>query len=97
LPDGIFLNQKIKFGENFEGLAMEAVGIFYAHLVHFTAICHILWPFGIFSGYFFPVWCVAARKIWQPCCNYFERFQLKNLPFSSQYFLNTRCQLFIYI
>jgi hypothetical protein len=27
---------------------MEYVGIFFVHWVHFTAICYILWPFGIF-------------------------------------------------
>jgi hypothetical protein len=48
---------------------MEDVGIFYAHLEYFTAICRILWPFGIVSGClveFVPFWYVAARKIWQP-------------------------------
>jgi hypothetical protein len=35
-----------------EGLAIEDVGLFmYVHLVYFTAICHILWTFGIFTGY----------------------------------------------
>jgi hypothetical protein len=31
---------------------MEEVGIFYGHLVYSTAIWYILWPFGIFYGYF---------------------------------------------
>jgi hypothetical protein len=31
LPDGIFSNQKFKFGKFFEGLAMEDAGIFYGH------------------------------------------------------------------
>jgi hypothetical protein len=35
LPDGSFSNQKSKFGLILEGLAMEDVGIFYGHLVHF--------------------------------------------------------------
>jgi hypothetical protein len=46
LPDGIFLNQKSKFGLNFEGLGMEkswvyymAIGIYNGHLVYFMAIC----------------------------------------------------------
>jgi hypothetical protein len=30
-----------------EGLAMEDVGIFYGHLVHFTIFCYILWTFGL--------------------------------------------------
>jgi hypothetical protein len=29
---------------------MEAVGIFYGHLVHFTVSCYILWTFGIVRG-----------------------------------------------
>jgi hypothetical protein len=35
---------------------MENVGIFYIHLVYFTAIGNILWPFGIFCGHlvYFP-------------------------------------------
>jgi hypothetical protein len=49
LPDGLFSNQKNQFGKILEGLAMENVGIFYVHLVHFTAIWYILWPFGIFK------------------------------------------------
>jgi hypothetical protein len=32
------------------GLAMEDVGIFYGHLVHFMVIWYILWTFGIFCG-----------------------------------------------
>jgi hypothetical protein len=50
---------------------MENLGIFYDHLVYFTAIGNILLPFGIFSGnwvYFFPSWYFGPRKIWQPCC-----------------------------
>jgi hypothetical protein len=31
---------------------MTGVGKFYCHLVHFTAISYILWPFGIFCGHF---------------------------------------------
>jgi hypothetical protein len=31
---------------------MDGVGIFYDHLVYFTAIGNILWPFGIFYGHF---------------------------------------------
>jgi hypothetical protein len=30
---------------------MEDVGAFYGHLVYFTAILCILWPFGLFYGY----------------------------------------------
>jgi hypothetical protein len=48
---------------------MENLGIFYDHLVYFTAIGNILWPFGIFCGrlvYFSPFWYLVPRKIWQP-------------------------------
>jgi hypothetical protein len=48
---------------------MENLGIFYEHLVYFTAIGNILWPFGIFPGYlvcFSPFWYFGPRKIWQP-------------------------------
>jgi hypothetical protein len=43
-----------------EGLAKENLGIFDDHLVYFTAIGNMLWPFGIFCGHlvhiFFPFW-----------------------------------------
>jgi hypothetical protein len=60
---------KIPIWVNFEGLAMENLGIFYDHLVYVTAIGNILWPFGIFCGhlvYFSPFWYFLPRKIWQP-------------------------------
>jgi hypothetical protein len=44
---------------------MENVGIFYDHLVYFTAVGNILWPFGIFCGhlvYFSPVLVCCAKK-----------------------------------
>jgi hypothetical protein len=47
LPDGLFSNQKYQFGKILEGLAMENVGIFYVHLVHFTAIWYM---------YFVAIW-----------------------------------------
>jgi hypothetical protein len=50
LPDGLFSNQKSQFWKIFEGLAMENIGIFYDHLVSFTAIGNILWSFGIFHA-----------------------------------------------
>jgi hypothetical protein len=50
LPDGLFSNQISEFGQILEGLAIEDVGIFYEHLVHFTVFCHILWTFGIVHG-----------------------------------------------
>jgi hypothetical protein len=38
LPDGLFSNQKSKFGYIWEGLAMEDVGIFYGLLSYFMEI-----------------------------------------------------------
>jgi hypothetical protein len=60
---------KIPIWVNFWGLAMENLGIFYDHLVYFTAIGNILWPFGILCGhlvYFSPFLCFVPSKIWQP-------------------------------
>jgi hypothetical protein len=51
LPDGLLSNQKSQFGKILECLAMENLGIFCDHLVYFTAIGNILWPFGIFCGH----------------------------------------------
>jgi hypothetical protein len=56
-------------GKILDGLALEDDGIFYRHLVHFTAFCSILWTFGIVRVnlvYFFPFWYLEPRKIWQP-------------------------------
>jgi hypothetical protein len=67
--DGLFSNKTSQFGPILEGLAMENLGIFYDHLVYFTAIGKILWPFGIFCGhsvYLSPFWYFVPRKIWQP-------------------------------
>jgi hypothetical protein len=50
LPDGVFSKQKSQFGYILEGLAMEDVGMFYGHLVYFTAYWYIVCPFGIFRG-----------------------------------------------
>jgi hypothetical protein len=49
---------------------MEDGGIFYGHLVYFTAIWHIfvaIWYILRLFNTFFPFWYVAPRKIWQPC------------------------------
>jgi hypothetical protein len=48
---------------------MENLCIFYDHLVYFTAIESILWPFGIFCGnlvYFSPFWYVVPKKSGNP-------------------------------
>jgi hypothetical protein len=45
---------------------VENLGIFYDHLIYFTAIRNILWPFGIFCGnlvHFSPFWYFGQRKI----------------------------------
>jgi hypothetical protein len=62
---------KSQFGKIMVGLAVENLDIFYVHLIYFTAIGNILWPFGIFYGYLVyfpppPCWYVVLRKIWQP-------------------------------
>jgi hypothetical protein len=46
-----FKTKKSKFGLIIEGLRIENVGIFYDNLQYFTAVCNILWPFGIFCGH----------------------------------------------
>jgi hypothetical protein len=69
MPVDLFSNQKSKFGKILEGLAMEDIGIFYGHLVHFSVFCYILLTFGIVRGkmvYFSPFWYFVSRKIWQP-------------------------------
>jgi hypothetical protein len=48
-----------------EGLAKENLGIFDDHLVYFTAIGNMLWPFGIFCGhlvYFVVIWCIYFSR-----------------------------------
>jgi hypothetical protein len=60
LPGVKFSNQKSQFGYILEGLAMEDVGLFYGHLLHFIAIWCILWAFGEFYGhlvYFMAIPC----------------------------------------
>jgi hypothetical protein len=67
LPDDVFSNQKYQFGKILEGLAMEDVGIFYGHLIYFTAIWYFLLPSGIFYGhlvYISPVLvCCITRNL----------------------------------
>jgi hypothetical protein len=81
LPDGLFSNQKSKFGQILKVLVMEEVGIFYGPLVNFNLFCYILWTFGIVCGnlvYFFPFWYFVPRKIWQPCSAAVERVENEN-------------------
>jgi hypothetical protein len=42
LPDGLFSNQKSRFGKNFEGLTWENVDIFYGHSDFLADILDIL-------------------------------------------------------
>jgi hypothetical protein len=59
LPDGIFSNQKSKFGYILQDPAFGDVGIRYGNFIHFTAKLYILWPFGTFYGhlvYFVVIW-----------------------------------------
>jgi hypothetical protein len=61
LPDGIFEYQKYQFGYFLEGLGMDIVGIFCAHLKY-------LQLFGLFCAhlvYFSSFWCDVPRSIWQ--------------------------------
>jgi hypothetical protein len=65
LPDGLFSNQKAKFGKILEGLARYYVGIFYGHLVHFAVFCYIFLTFGIVCfiiWYIFPVLVFCTKK-----------------------------------
>jgi hypothetical protein len=68
LPDGLFLNQKSKFGDILEGLGMENVVKLYDHFEYFTAMWYILWQFGIVCThlvYFSLFGMFGPRKIWQ--------------------------------
>jgi hypothetical protein len=62
MPDSIFSNQN----PNMEDFPMEDVALFYGHLVYFTTIWHILWPFGIpscwLSAIFSPVLVFCTKK-----------------------------------
>jgi hypothetical protein len=66
LPDGVFSNQKSKFGKILDGLAMEEVGIFYGHLVYFMVIWYILWTFYCHLVHFPPFWHVVPKKSGNP-------------------------------
>jgi hypothetical protein len=69
LPDGLFSNQKSHLGSILEGLAIENLGTFYAHLVYFSAIENISRPIGIFCGHlvhFSPFWNIVPEKSGNP-------------------------------
>jgi uncharacterized membrane protein YagU involved in acid resistance len=46
-------NRKAQFGQILECPAMKDVSKFYGHVVYFTSISYILWPFGAILVYFF--------------------------------------------
>jgi hypothetical protein len=53
LPDGLFSNQKSKFGYILEGLALEDVGIYFMDTWSILrSFCYILWTFGTVRGNF---------------------------------------------
>jgi hypothetical protein len=54
LPDGLFSNEKYKFGQSLEGVVMEEVCSFYGHLVYFTALYGRL-------VYFVVIWYIFPR------------------------------------
>jgi hypothetical protein len=64
LPDGIFSNQKSKFGLILEGLKMEKVGKFCGHFEYLTVIWYILWPLGNFVviWYIFPRFGILCQE-----------------------------------
>jgi hypothetical protein len=62
LPDGLFSNQKSKFGYILEGHGMDNVFAFYYHLKYFMAIWYNLLQFGIVCGIFSQFWYVWTKK-----------------------------------
>jgi hypothetical protein len=65
LPDGLFSDQKSRFGYISGGLAMVDVDVLYGLLVYFVYIWSILWTFGLLYGHsvyfkaiFFPVFVI---------------------------------------
>jgi hypothetical protein len=71
---------KSKFGSILDGIAMEDVGIFYGHLVNFTAIWYIVWPLGIFVGYLLYI------SPFLVCCS---KKNLATLTHTAQSYINT--------
>jgi hypothetical protein len=79
LPDGTCISkQKIPIWVYYRVLGMEYIGVSCSHLIHFTVIWYILWPFdihilwsfGVFCGnklYISSFWYIDRIKIWQPC------------------------------
>jgi hypothetical protein len=60
-----FQTKKSQFGQNWEGLRLENVYIFYGYLEYFMEIWDILWSFGTFCirlVHFFPVLVSCSKK-----------------------------------
>jgi hypothetical protein len=86
LPDGLFSNQKSKFGYILEGLGMDNVFIFHYYLEYFVAIWYNLWQFWIVSGhweYFFHFGMFGPWKIWQPWWNIKQNEILQLIPWTA--------------
>jgi hypothetical protein len=69
LPDGLFSNQKSRFGLIWECLAIKDGGKFYGHSVYLTVISYILWPivhFVVILLYFSRFGTLYQENIWQP-------------------------------
>jgi hypothetical protein len=64
LPDGLFSNEKSKFGSILEVLRMENDGIFYVPWEYITAIWHTLSSFGNFVVicYIFPRFGILSQE-----------------------------------
>jgi hypothetical protein len=54
---GYLQTQNPNLVQSWECIAMKDVGKFYGHLVYFSAISYILWPFGIFYGHLVYIFC----------------------------------------
>jgi hypothetical protein len=57
-----FQTEKSQFYRVFQWKMFVILNVY---LVDLTAIWYFLWPFGIFSQF----WYVVQRKIWQPCAD----------------------------
>jgi hypothetical protein len=81
MPDGLSSNQNTNLGKFWRALQWKTLVYFtYAHLVYFTAIVNILWPFGIVCGhlvYFPPFWYVVNNWNLATLIQWIRQFTLK--------------------
>jgi hypothetical protein len=78
LPDGLFSNQKSKFGYILEALECKMLLYFITIWNYFTALWYNVWPLGIVFGhlvYFSRFGMFGPRKIWQPWTGPFASHQ----------------------